>query len=392
MLVSTSARTDRSSAPFEHDPDRRGATAPPSEARRATVIHVLWSGGVGGIERLVHDLARAQSDAGRSVGVAFARDEGAFSSSIRAAGIPVASLDIRSGYDLDPRRLRRAARELSGWDIVHMHGFNLPLALVAARSRRPLVFTDHGSVPAGRRRLLAARVKRRLLGLFATRYRVLVTANSRYTATRAVSECRLDPHRVQIVYNGIVQDPRNHAQERRDAGLVVAFVGRLVRFKRVERLIEAVARIDRAAEVRAIVVGTGPLEKELRALSARLRLNDRVTFLGARDDVPEILLGVDVLVQPSTAEPFGLAIVEGCSAGALPIVFDDAGGALEVLPPDGVVVRDVDELAAALSRLARGSDALAAEARRARAAFAGERFSISRTRDSFDAVYAQVEA
>ena len=48
----------------------------------------------------------------------------------------------------------------------------------------------------------------------------------------------------------------------------------------------------------------------------------------------------EVLVQPSEGEPFGLAIIEACRQGALPIAFADGGGALEVLPPDGRIVVD----------------------------------------------------
>jgi glycosyltransferase involved in cell wall biosynthesis len=93
-----------------------------------------------------------------------------------------------------------------------------------------------------------------------------------------------------------------------------------------------------------------------------------------------------VLVHPSEGEPFGLAVIEACATGALPIVFSDGGGVLETLPPDGVVVDDVEELAAALDGLL-GSPLLLPEARRTRAQWAREAFPIARTSEKYLSLY-----
>src|SRR5439155_3473643 len=78
---------------------RAPAATPRSAARRRfsrmatdssmSVVHVLWSGGVGGIERLVHDLAREQSRLGFRVSVAFAQPSGPFARRLREGGVPV---------------------------------------------------------------------------------------------------------------------------------------------------------------------------------------------------------------------------------------------------------------------------------------------------------------
>jgi glycosyltransferase involved in cell wall biosynthesis len=166
----------------------------------------------------------------------------------------------------------------------------------------------------------------------------------------------------------------------------VAFVGRLVPWKRVDRIVEAVARAAGRQHVKVLVVGSGPEEQRLRSLVETRGLRDRIGFLGTRDDVDEILARTDVLVQPSTAEPFGLAIIEACGRGVLPIAFADGGGALEVVPPDGIVVSSVDELASVLSAIP-ASPRLGLEARRERARWARERFSIANTADAYLDLY-----
>src|SRR5215211_1198601 len=151
-----------------HSLERSHSMPPASttELSPASVLHVAWAGGFGGIERLVADLAQEQSAGGLEVGVALGRPRGPFVDSMRAAGIQILDLAIRSGYDIEPRRLARAAGRLRSWDVIHLHAFNLPLGLAVARAGRPTVLTDHGSKPTGGRHAFPEALKRRLLGSF----------------------------------------------------------------------------------------------------------------------------------------------------------------------------------------------------------------------------------
>jgi glycosyltransferase involved in cell wall biosynthesis len=112
-----------------------------------------------------------------------------------------------------------------------------------------------------------------------------------------------------------------------------------------------------------------------------------VKFLGEQDDVGPILAATDVVVLPSRNEAFGLAAIEGCARGALPIVFSDGGGALEALPPDGVVVEDSASLAQVLDSLV-DSEHVSDDARKARSEWLARHFSIESTARGFMDVYA----
>jgi glycosyltransferase involved in cell wall biosynthesis len=145
-----------------------------------------------------------------------------------------------------------------------------------------------------------------------------------------------------------------------DDDVVIVQASRLDSWKGHEIHLQAAGRLSEMRGWRLWFAG-GPqraaeaeYEQALRALAARLRISDRVTFLGQRDDVSLVLAAGDIYCQPNTQpEPFGLSYVEALAAG-LPVVASDFGGASEIVTHDtGILVppRDVDALAAALKRL-----------------------------------------
>ncbi len=141
-------------------------------------------------------------------------------------------------------------------------------------------------------------------------------------------------------------------------GLVVGYVGRLVFYKGVGLLIEALAGLPPGIRLR--LLGSGPDAEALRQLAAVKGVANRVEFAPAvaASEVPEALAGVDVLALPSLTQPnwmeqFGRVLVEamacavpvlGSNSGAIPQVIGDAG----VIVPEG----DVEALRGALLRLA----------------------------------------
>lgn len=355
------------------------------------VAHVTWSGEVGGIERLVRDLAAQQVRDGLAVTVAFGQVRGPFVDEMRRAGARVVDLHLRSGWDLGSSRIIRGAAELRLADVIHMHGFNLALAALAEWTRRPIVFTEHGNFGLGRRIGARGKVKRHLQGSF-LRHRVAgLAANSAHTGQRAGALYGLDTTRLEVIHNGI--DPSWFDKDvfasanDRAGNLRIATVGRLVAFKRVDRAIEAIARASLRDRMQLTVVGRGPLEGQLHTLATSLGIDARVRFVGDRTDVARTLAATDVLIHPSENEPFGLAILEACAKGVLPVVFSDGGGALEVIPPDGAVVDGIDSLAAVLDELVEAAPALSRDARTRRGEWVRERFPIARTAQAYADLY-----
>jgi glycosyltransferase involved in cell wall biosynthesis len=106
---------------------------------------------------------------------------------------------------------------------------------------------------------------------------------------------------------------------KRSAPRHIVAIGRLVSYKGFDVLIRAMRDVD----ARATIVGTGPLEKELKQLAAELGISDRVHFAGRleRREIKRLLHSAQIFAFPSVnaAEAFGIAQLEAMATG-LPVV------------------------------------------------------------------------
>ncbi|MBU6428556.1 MAG: glycosyltransferase family 4 protein, partial [Cyanobacteria bacterium REEB65] len=131
-------------------------------------------------------------------------------------------------------------------------------------------------------------------------------------------------------------------------------VGRLVRDKRLDVVLRGLA--DMTREAAAILVGEGPDERRLSALAGKLRLGERVRFLGKRSDMPQLYRASDVYIAATRREGLSLAALEAMASG-LPLVVPDLPEFAELVrgPDNGLVYPygDWRALAKALDRLQR---------------------------------------
>lgn len=102
-------------------------------------------------------------------------------------------------------------------------------------------------------------------------------------------------------------------------------VGRLEPEKRVEDIIAAVARLSAGyPSLGAIIVGEGRERKKLERMARRLRLKDKIIFLGARPDARGLMKSAQAFIQASAYEGYGLTLIEAALA-RVPIVTTDVG-------------------------------------------------------------------
>jgi len=270
--------------------------------------------------------------------------------------------------------------------LVHAHDPNSPLALapVAGRLGIPLVSHIHD---------LDQRwvTKRSLAALRRTRSAIVAISDA---AARWVRERGAPASMVRRIYNGVhlAPPPAAHRERiRRELGLspddvAIVLLGRLVPRKGQEDAIRALAEPAlRATTAHLFLVGGAAAperayEASLRALVAELALDERVTFLGERDDALSLLAAMDLSVVPSRREAFGRVVIEAMHAGTPVVAYDD--GALPELVRDGtdgliVPTGDTGALAQALARLANDRPlraTMAASARTRAGEFTHERF------------------
>ncbi len=316
------------------------------------VVHYLWSAQIGGIERLVLDLAVAQRAAGGiDPQVLLGTGRGQLLDLYRSAPVDVEVGGLRGGADLSPSRLRRITRLFADADVAHLHAFHPLVARAARRSGTPVVFTEHGAFGLGRRRTLADGVKRWLKRRFVNESVHYVTFNSEHTRKTARSLFDLSGVPQEVVYNGTpvlrapAAPPDPETLDRCRGRFVIGTVSRFTRPKRIDRLLDGFARLrDRGALL--LLVGDGAERGSLEAQASRLGIRDAIHFAGFRKDVSAYQRLMDVCVLPSEVEAFGLAAVEALALGKPAIVFRDGGGMAEVVlghePRD--VVSSVEEL------------------------------------------------
>lgn len=173
------------------------------------------------------------------------------------------------------------------------------------------------------------------------------------------------PGKVRCIYYGVdtaslAEQAAAHADSIRQEvsappdTVLVGFLGRLEPQKGCDVLLQAAALVrEQNPRVRFLVAGEGSLRPSLNELSARLRLENTVTFLGWRSNVAGFLSGLDLLAMPSNWEPFGLSAAEAMSL-RLPVIATAVDGLPEVLGDTGLLIppRDPQALAAAVLELA----------------------------------------
>lgn len=143
-----------------------------------------------------------------------------------------------------------------------------------------------------------------------------------------------------------------------ETDILLISIGRLVRRKSVDQLLELTARLE-DPRVKLLLIGDGPLVDSLRERAKRLNVAGQVRFLGMVDDAAkfELLSISDLYVSASQHEGFGLVFLEAMASG-LPIVCYDRGGQRDFLSDgrNGHLV-PVNDLAALVERCRRLIDA-----------------------------------
>jgi len=343
------------------------------------ITHFVENLNRGGLERMVLDLVKEQHRQGHKVQVVCLFERGTLATELDALHVPVTACHKRKGFDL--RALGRARHAMASHytEILHTHNAVAHYQAVLASAGmgiRQVVNTRHGmgaQRKPGRREWLFRRA------LKATDAVVAVCEAAR---TDAVRRGIAPANKTCVVPNGIVLDGFDMASDTMHERLA-----RMIRVPPGTRIIGTVGRLnwakDQASLIRAfrivrearpdtalLLIGDGELRETLRACAFDEGVAGCVHFLGDRDDVRELLQGLDLFALSSVTEGYSMALLEACAAG-LPIVATDVGGNAEIVRDDAtgrlVPPCDPQALAAAMLDLLHASHRASTMGRAARA-------------------------
>jgi L-malate glycosyltransferase len=344
------------------------------------VLYVNHTAEVSGAERSLLDLIEGLP---AMIEPLLATPEGRLAEEARRLGIATTKIAGTAGsFKLHPARtpkalaeigvaageIRRAARNHRAV-LIHANSVRAGIALGLTHSSAATVVHVRDCLPPGR----ASSTAMRLVGATAT----TVVANSVYTAGSVLD---LAPSaQVEVVHNPVDLgrwDParidRVHARAGlkgvRPRALLLGVVAQLTPWKGQDTAIEALRLLrQQGVDAHLLLIGSAKFlspsarfdneayVNELRQRVSAAGLEDRVSWLGEREDVPELVSALDVLLLPSWEEPFGRALIEAMAV-RVPVVATSVGGPPEIVS-DGqegflVAPREPEAWAEAIARFA----------------------------------------
>lgn len=366
------------------------------------VLHVVYRFDVGGLENGVVNLINHMPAGAYRHAVLALTEVTDFRRRIRREGVQTFALNKPPGHGVwQYRKLYRLFRDLQP-AVVHTRNLACLEAVVPAWAAGvPVrVHGEHGREgrDLGQGVTRYDRI-RRLYRPFVSHHIALSQDLARYLS----STVKVSPACLSQIYNGVDTDKFTPSRTGRGAILgcpfdhrhwVVGTVGRMQEVKDQPMLARAFVRALEIApglgnSLRLVMIGDGPLRTQVMDILGSRGMLDLCWMPGARDDVADILRGLDCFVLPSLSEGISNVVLEAMASG-LPVVATAVGGNPELVRhgESGCLVPPADPHA-----LAETLVALAGDPRRARAlgdagrADVEARFSMRAMVSSYQALY-----
>ena len=308
---------------------------------------------IGGIAEHVYELSKALTRKGQEVHVvtlgafSYEEDEGVH---LHRIAIDTSKPDFIARMNEEMKKIGASIIESTdtGIDIIHAHDWMVGSAAIelAFRYGKPLVTTIH-STEFGRSRgirdgyqMRIHEAEKRLVELSD---HVIVCSES---MKREIQGLFGVTGKISVIPNGVDTSKFNFEINRgaikekygvKRSSKLILFLGRLVYQKGVNVLIGALpiilSRYSKGKkDVKLVIVGEGPMRKQLEKDAASLGVSKNVVFTGYLDDymVRSLLKAADVVVVPSLYEPFGIVAIEAMAAKT-PVVVSDIDGLSELI-------------------------------------------------------------
>lgn len=303
------------------------------------ITHVVENLNRGGLERMVLDLVQRQQQQGHQCQVVCLYETGSLAHELDIAGIPVVACHKGRGIDLRALARARWAIDRHDTDVLHTHNavahYQAVIASCGLGVLRVLN-TRHGmgaGVRTGRKEWLYRRALSRT---------DLVVTVCEAARRNGLSRGMFPPPKTRVVPNGIAVErfrPASQALRQQvlkmldlpEDAFLIGNVGRLNWTKDQAGLIQAFRLVHaRHPSARLLLIGDGELRADLEQRAHDEGVRDAVHFLGDRNDVRDLLPGLDLFVMSSVSEGYSMALLEACAV-ALPIVATDVGGNSEII-------------------------------------------------------------
>lgn len=298
------------------------------------ILHVITSLEIGGAQRLLSDLLPILKEECESEVLVMYSAENSLVDKLKDSSIPIHSLERKDIYN--PLNVFRLKKYLNGYDILHVHLFPVEYWVPIASwfSKTKLVYTEHST--SNRRRSIS--VFRLIDRWIYYRYdRIISISSETQGSLTKWLKTKFGDNRFIVINNGINTSRFSNVQRSdiiSDDKVALMMVSRFAPSKDQKTVIRALAQLD--DKYHLYFIGDGSLLEETKCYAHEMGVSDKVTFLGARDDVPELVASCDIGIQSSNWEGFGLTAVEIMAAGK-PVIASDVDGLNHVVKGAGLL-------------------------------------------------------
>jgi len=313
---------------------------------RCNLLYVCDNMEFGGGERVFAQIINRLSDKKYKIIVA-CLPTGTFIEKIKGSKAQIKSFDMRNRFNLRVILQLSSLIKKERVDIVHSQGARADFfARIAAKlagapnvvSTVPMPVEGFDVHPI---RKLIYIIFSRFSERFVDRFLVVSDALEKIM----IEKHGIEPQKVVKIYNGIETDEycisgeeiacrRSSFRKKSDLGEnvpVIGVIGRLVWQKGFKYFIEAIPDVLKEfKDARFLLVGEGELEDELKVKSKKLKLEDKIIFVGFMDDIRDVLASIDILVIPSLQEGLPVVLLEAM-AMKKPIVAANIEVIMEIL-------------------------------------------------------------
>jgi glycosyltransferase involved in cell wall biosynthesis len=307
-----------------------------SMKRKIKVFHLINSFEVGGLEKLLYYFLKNMDFNRFFPIVGVLNQKGSLKRDFESLRIPIYGFGLKPGIDFSViPRILRIMREQKV-DVLHTHNlgphfYGSLAALIAGISLK--VHTEHG---------ISASLKGKniLKHRYLDRKRDYVVAVS--PLVQDYLKLKWKPRCVLLtILNGIEVNYNNEYLQRKNE------YRRIIGAQPEDKIIGQVARISEVKDqsmllrafnilyhkhrnYRLLIVGDGPLIQRLVNEAKSLKIENRVHFLGERNDVKDFLSIFDVFALSSTSEGISIALLEAMAQGIVPVVTAVGGNCVVV--------------------------------------------------------------
>lgn len=314
------------------------------------ILHVITSLRTGGAEHLMVNLLPRLRDLGNNVELLlFDGTRTPFYEQLESNGIKIHSLGV-GGNVYNPINIFKLAKYIHKYDIVHTHNtacqLFVPFAKVFCSCKTKIITTEHNTTNRRRDKWYLKPIDKWMYSKYNAI--ICISDSTAYNLMNHIGQ----KDKIVTINNGIcvssfIRPPKKIIKENIKKIIMVAAFREQ---KDHETLLRAISELPE--DYYLYLVGDGVRRNTVESLCHQLELNNRVSFLGVRNDIPDLYEEADVAVLSSHWEGFGLSAVEAMASGT-PTIASDVPGLSEVVSDYGVLFPQGDHraLASAIRKL-----------------------------------------